>query len=191
MSYIARELKPAFERFSEPLVALLQRLGLTPNMITFAGLLFVVTGSFLLYYGAKVLSFMFLLIGALSDALDGNLARRLGKGSTFGAFLDSLLDRVSDALPFIAIALSAPDKLLSLLALLALLFSYTVSYARARAEGLGYELRVGLFERAERWVVLLFGLLLDVLPLALTLIALGSFITTLQRVYTFRKLTRR
>ncbi|MCS7196400.1 MAG: CDP-alcohol phosphatidyltransferase family protein [Aquificaceae bacterium] len=191
MSYIVRELKPAFERFSEPLVALLQRFGLTPNMITLGGLLFVATGSFLLYYGAKVLSFMFLLIGALSDALDGNLARRLGKDSTFGAFLDSLLDRVSDALPFIAIALSAGGGPLSLLALLALLFSYTVSYARARAEGLGYELKVGLFERAERWVVLLLGLLLDVLPLALTLIVLGSFITTLQRVYTFRKLTRR
>ena len=191
MSYIVRELKPTFEKLTEPLVLLLQRLGATPNFITFLGLLLVALGSIVLYLGYTLLSFFLLLLGALSDAIDGALARRLGKSSSFGAFLDSLLDRVSDALPFIAIALSSEDKVLSVVSLLAMLFSFTVSYARARAEGLGYELKVGLFERPERWVVLLTGIALDLIFPAVFLIALGSLATTLQRVYIFRKLTRR
>ncbi|WPM32952.1 CDP-alcohol phosphatidyltransferase family protein [Hydrogenobacter sp. T-2] len=191
MSYIVRELKPTFEKLTEPLVLLLQRLGATPNFITFLGLLLVALGSIVLYLGYTLLSFFLLLLGALSDAIDGALARRLGKSSSFGAFLDSLLDRVSDALPFIAIALSSEDKVLSVVSLLAMLFSFTVSYARARAEGLGYELKVGLFERPERWMVLLTGIALDLVFPAVFLIALGSLATTLQRVYIFRKLTRR
>ncbi len=191
MSYTVRELKPTFEKLTEPLVLLLQRLGATPNFITFLGLLLVALGSIVLYLGYTLLSFFLLLLGALSDAIDGALARRLGKSSSFGAFLDSLLDRVSDALPFIAIALSSEDKVLSVVSLLAMLFSFTVSYARARAEGLGYELKVGLFERPERWMVLLTGIALDLIFPAVFLIALGSLATTLQRVYIFRKLTRR
>lgn len=132
---------------------------------------------------------MFLLLGALADALDGSLARKLGKNSVFGAFLDSLLDRVSDALPFVAIALSSQDKVLSFVCMLALVFSYTVSYARARAEGLGYSVRVGIFERPERWLVLLAGIALDMIFLAVFLIAIGSLITTLQRVYNLKKLS--
>ena len=191
MSYIVRELKPTFEKLTEPLVLLLQRLGATPNFITFLGLLLVALGSIVLYLGYTLLSFFLLLLGALSDAIDGALARRLGKSSSFGAFIDSLLDRVSDALPFIAIALSSEDKVFSVVSLLAMLFSFTVSYARARAEGLGYELKVGLFERPERWMVLLTGIALDLIFPAVFLIALGSLATTLQRVYIFRKLTRR
>ncbi len=191
MSYIVRELKPTFEKLTEPLVLLLQRIGATPNLITFFGLLLVALGSTALYLGYTLLSFILLLLGALSDALDGALARRLGRSSSFGAFLDSLLDRVSDALPFIAIALASEDKIVSVISLLAMLFSFTVSYARARAEGLGHELKVGLFERPERWVVLLTGIALDLIFPAVFLIALGSLATTLQRVYIFRKLTRR
>ncbi len=191
MSYIARELKPTFERLIEPLVMLLKKLGATPNAITVAGLVFVVIGSYFLYLQEYFLSFIFLLVGALSDAIDGSLARRAGKSSDFGAFLDSLLDRVSDAIPFIAIALSAQDKLLSLLALTSLVFSYTVSYSRARAEGLGYELKVGLFERPERWTILLVGIILQQLLITLSIITIGSLITTLQRAYTFKKLQRR
>ncbi len=191
MSYIVRELKPTFERLMEPFLAFLQRLGATPNLITFTGLFLVFLGSLSLYFGYLLLSFFLLLLGALSDALDGSLARRLGKNSDFGAFLDSLLDRVSDALPFIAIALSSEEKLTALFALMAMLFSFTVSYSRARAEGLGYELKVGTFERPERWFVLLTGIALDLVFPALVLIALGSLITTMQRAYIFRKLTRR
>jgi hypothetical protein len=73
---------------------------------------------------------------------------------------------------------------------LVLVFSFGVSYARARAEGLGFELRVGFFERTERWVVLLMGVLLQQIFLALILLVVGSFLTLIQRVYTFMKLSR-
>jgi len=189
MSYLARELKPVFEKGIEPLVKLLFEVGVSPNTVTFLGLFFVAFGSYLLYLGERWLSFALLLLGALADAVDGALARRLGKNSTFGAFLDSLLDRVSDALPFIAIALSSQDRFTSFMALLALVFSYTVSYARARAEGLGYSMKVGLFERPERWIVLLVGIAFDMLFFAVSLIAFGSLFTTLQRAYNLKKLS--
>lgn len=191
MSYLVRELKPTFERLIEPLVDLLNKLGTTPNLITILGLLLVAIGSLFLYLGQNFISFIFLLLGALCDAIDGRLARRLGKNSPFGAFFDSLMDRVSDALPFIAISLSSEDKVLSLFSMLAMVFSYTVSYARARAEGLGYELKVGAFERPERWIVLLLGIALDMVLLAVLIIAIGSLFTTLQRAYIFMKIQRR
>ncbi|QWK12677.1 MAG: CDP-alcohol phosphatidyltransferase family protein [Aquificota bacterium] len=191
MSYLVRELKPTFERLIEPLVDLLNKLGTTPNLITILGLLLVAIGSLFLYLGQNFISFIFLLLGALCDAIDGSLARRLGKNSPFGAFFDSLMDRVSDALPFIAISLSSEDKVLSLFSMLAMVFSYTVSYARARAEGLGYELKVGAFERPERWIVLLLGIALDMVLLAVLIIAIGSLFTTLQRAYIFMKIQRR
>jgi len=191
MSYLVRELKPTFERLIEPLVDLLNKLGTTPNLITILGLLLVAIGSLFLYLGQNFISFIFLLLGALCDAIDGSLARRLGKNSPFGAFFDSLMDRVSDALPFIAISLSSEDKVLSLFSMLAMVISYTVSYARARAEGLGYELKVGAFERPERWIVLLLGIALDMVLLAVLIIAIGSLFTTLQRAYIFMKIQRR
>ncbi len=191
MSYLVRELKPTFERLTEPLVDLLHRLGTTPNLITLLGLLLVAIGSLFLYLGQNLISFIFLLLGALCDAIDGSLARRSGRNSPFGAFFDSLMDRISDALPFIAIALSSEDKVLSLFSMLAMVFSYTVSYARARAEGLGFELKVGTFERPERWMVLLLGIVLDMLFLAVLIIAIGSLFTTLQRAYIFMKIQRR
>jgi len=191
MSYLVRELKPTFERLIEPLVDLLNKLGTTPNLITILGLLLVAIGSLFLYLGQNFISFIFLLLGALCDAIDGSLARRSGRNSPFGAFFDSLMDRISDALPFIAIALSSEDKVLSLFSMLAMVFSYTVSYARARAEGLGFELNVGTFERPERWIVLLLGIALDMVFLAVLIIAIGSLFTTLQRAYIFMKIQRR
>ncbi len=190
MSYIVRELKPTFEKFFEPLVNLFGRLGISPNLITVTGLFLVGLGSFALYFKENLLAFLLLSLGALCDFLDGSLARRLGKNSLFGSFIDSLFDRISDALPFIAIALSSEDKMISLLAMLSLLFSFTVSYTRARAEGLGYELKIGLLERPERWIVLLIGVALNLINLAIFIIALGSLYTTAQRVYTFKKLTK-
>ncbi len=135
------------------------------------------------------MALIFLTLGALSDALDGALARKTGGSSTFGAFLDSVVDRFSDALPFIAIALRY-EGITALGSLLALVFSFGVSYTRARAEGLGYELRAGIFERPERWTVLLLSLLAGYPEVGVWVVFTGSLITTLQRVYTFRKLTR-
>ncbi len=190
MSYLTRELKPYFEKGFMPLIDTIIKVKVHPNFLTLLGLFLVMVGSYFLYLKAYTLSFLFLLLGALCDALDGTIARRTNQYTPFGAFLDSLTDRFSDALPLIAIALSFQDKLLSLLSLMVLVFSFGVSYARARAEGLGFELKVGAFERTERWVVLLAGILLQQVPLALILLAVGSFLTLVQRVYTFMKLSK-
>jgi len=143
MSQLVREIKPYFEKSIDPFINFLEKLRVSPNLITLLGLGFVCAGSLFLYMHMYLLSFVFLSLGGLSDAIDGALARKRGLRSPFGAFLDSLTDRFSDALPFIAIALSTEDKTLALASLLAMIFSFGVSYARARAEGLGYELTVG------------------------------------------------
>ncbi|WP_448584287.1 CDP-alcohol phosphatidyltransferase family protein [Thermocrinis sp.] len=191
MSYFTRELKPYFERGFAPIIDLITKFNIHPNVLTLLGLLLVGTGSYLLFLENYFLSFIFLLIGALCDALDGAIARKGQKDSSFGAFIDSLTDRFSDAMPLTAIALSSQDKLLTLLSIMAIVSSFGVSYARARAEGLGYELKVGLFERAERWMVLLIGIFFEEIYLALVVLVLGSSITLFQRIYTFMKISRR
>ncbi|WP_448587598.1 CDP-alcohol phosphatidyltransferase family protein [Thermocrinis sp.] len=191
MSYLTRELKPYFERSFSPLITFIARFNVHPTALTFLGLLFVCIGSYLLFLESYLLSFLFLLAGALCDVFDGALARRTQNDGPFGAFLDSLTDRFSDAMPFVAIALSSQDKFLVFLSIMAMVSSFGVSYARARAEGLGYELKVGLFERPERWTVLLIGILLKEIYLALVVLVIGSLITVFQRVYIFMKEVRK
>ncbi|GBC88649.1 CDP-diacylglycerol--inositol 3-phosphatidyltransferase [bacterium HR13] len=191
MSYLVRELKPHFEKSIDPLLNLLSKTRISPNTITLLGLTFAILGSVFLYAHMYFWSFVFLALGGFADAIDGALARKNGTKSEFGAFLDSLTDRFSDASPFIAISLSSTEKHVSLLSLLALVFSFGVSYARARAEGLGYRLQVGLFERTERWITLLLGILIGMIELSLVIILLGSFITIVQRVYAFKNRTSR
>ncbi|MFN3813935.1 MAG: CDP-alcohol phosphatidyltransferase family protein [Aquificaceae bacterium] len=187
MSYLTRGIKPYFEKATGPLVHLFTRLEVSPNTITIAGFFFVVLGSIFLYLHQHLISFFFLLIGGLADAIDGTLARKNDLKNDVGSFLDSVVDRFSDSAPFIAISLSIEDKTISFLSLLALTFSYGVSYTRAKAESLGYDLKVGLFERAERWMVLLTGILLGMVEVAIAIILMGSFITLLQRVFIFIK----
>lgn len=189
MSYLVKEIKPHFERTIDPLLSVLAKVRINPNAITLLGFLLVIVGSVFLYMHMYSWGFIFLSLGGLADAIDGALARKSGKESEFGAFLDSLIDRFSDALPFIAISLSSKQEYISILSLLALIFSFGVSYARARAEGLGYKLNVGMFERTERWLTLLLGLLIDMIDTALLIIIIGSFLTVVQRVYAFKNRT--
>jgi len=157
--------------------------------MTLLGLVFVIVGSIFLYMRIHFWSFVFLALGGFADALDGSLARKNGTKSEFGAFLDSLVDRFSDASPFIAISLSSEEDYLSFLSLLALVFSFGVSYAKARAESLGIAINVGTFERTERWLTLLAGILLNMIEISVLVIFLGSFITVLQRVFAFKNRT--
>lgn len=190
MSFVSREFKPYFERSISPIVDFLSTKGVHPNAITFTGFGLIALGSIMLYYHMNIPAFLFMSMGALLDAVDGAVARRLGLESDFGAFLDSTVDRFSDALPFLALAIlfgadgEAVGVLLSFLALIA---SYGVSYTRARAEALGVYGIGGLFERTERWVVLLLGIVFELVPLALLIISIGGFATTLQRVYEVKK----
>ncbi|WP_457626664.1 CDP-alcohol phosphatidyltransferase family protein [Persephonella sp.] len=183
MSQIIKQLKPVFEEFFSPVVSFLNKIGITPNFLTFTGIGFVFLSGYFIYTGDFLKGGLLLLIGNLCDALDGALARKFNKESKFGAFLDSVIDRFSDFIPVVAVGLYfRENEIVLVLSILTALFSFMVSYTRARAEGLGIDCKVGIMERAERSVVLIVSLIFNFVVAGLLIIAIGAFITTLQRI---------
>ena len=167
------------------------RSGIGPNAITAAGLVLQGVVAYLIVDGRLLTAGLIAVLAALSDALDGAVAKARDGVSKVGALLDSTADRVSDALFFAPVAWLygvAPDaarsgqRWVAALALVALVPSFIVSYVKARAEGLGYECNVGIVERAERLILMILGLLLDLVPLVLVVLATLSVITVGQRV---------
>jgi len=175
-----------------PLARGLHRAGVTANAVTVLGVLVTIAGSALLASGRPLAALVVLLAGALADTLDGQLAKAAGGGTRFGAFLDSTLDRVSDAaLGCGAAALGAAlgDPLLFWSALVGLVASFLVSYIRAKAESMGATAAVGLMPREARLMVLLIGVglwgLFGLYPLfvaTFAAVALLSVVTLFQRI---------
>jgi CDP-diacylglycerol--glycerol-3-phosphate 3-phosphatidyltransferase len=135
-----------------------------------------------------------MLLAGLFDALDGAVARESNRMSSFGAFLDSTLDRLSEAAIFVGIVFfyaAAARPYEALLAGVAMTFSLLTSYARARAEGLGIECQVGLLERAGRVLILSVFSMAGLLTVGLGLVAAGALITTAQRILHVHRATRR
>jgi len=175
-----------------PLARGLHRAGVTANAVTVLGVLVTIAGSALLASGRPLAALAVLLAGALADTLDGQLAKAAGGGTRFGAFLDSTLDRVSDAaLGCGAAALGAAlgDPLLFWSALVGLVASFLVSYIRAKAESMGTTAAVGLMPREARLMVLLIGIglwgLFGLYPLfvaTFAAVALLSVVTLFQRI---------
>jgi CDP-diacylglycerol--glycerol-3-phosphate 3-phosphatidyltransferase len=182
-------------RFTEPVVRVLARTPLTPDAITWLGFILALGAAALIIMEHPFAAGFMVLAGGFFDILDGALARRIGKATTFGAVLDSTLDRLSEAVVLLAILelYAAEQSLVGILIVgAALLGSMLVSYIRARAEAVGLECKVGLFTRAERVVVLALGLLLshiaNALIIALAIIVVFSFFTAGQRlVYVWRQ----
>jgi CDP-diacylglycerol--glycerol-3-phosphate 3-phosphatidyltransferase len=173
-----------------PLVHTLANLGVTPTGVTFFGLGLHVLGAVWIAFGNLAGGGFVLLLAAVCDALDGALARETGQVSRFGAFLDSTIDRVDETVVFAGIAAyflrtpSAWGDFWAVVALLVLAGSLITSYARARAEGLGLDCSVGVFERPERVAVTLLGLFLGTIALGLALLVLlfFSWYTVVQRI---------
>ncbi|MFL7791666.1 MAG: CDP-alcohol phosphatidyltransferase family protein [Anaerolineae bacterium] len=161
------------------------RLGIHPNTVTLFGMLLQVGIGVLFGFGYLKLGGLLLLIVSPVDALDGLLARTLGKQSRFGAFLDSTFDRLSDASLILGLAaydMWQGDFLSVALLLIALVASMMVSYVRARAEALGFSCKGGLLTRMER--IVLIGVLSAVglhIPLVWALAVLSAF-TMVQRI---------
>ena len=177
-----------------PVVRLAVALHLTPNTITVIGLLFTVAASALVAGGWLLVGAAVLSAGSLLDAVDGALARAQGGETAFGSFLDSTLDRVSEAILYIGIAAwlftTLDQPMLPILAaLVALTGSFLVSYARARAEGIGLSASVGLAPRTERLVLIIAGVVLAGLGYTpaligiLFLIAALTIVTVIQRIW--------
>jgi CDP-diacylglycerol--glycerol-3-phosphate 3-phosphatidyltransferase len=176
----------------------LARSRVTPNELTASGLVLCATASVLVYfeYENEILFFWLgaavFVVGSILDILDGALARLSGKGTPFGAFLDSATDRVSEGFMLGAIALvffRARNEVAVAFAFLAVMGSFLVSYTRARAEALGLKGDVGIGSRAERVVVITAGLVLapwGALPWAIYLLAATAWFTVGQRIWSVR-----
>jgi phosphatidylinositol phosphate synthase len=171
----------------------------TPNALTTAGVTLSAAGGVLVYFEnhGEILFFwlgaVVFVIGSLLDILDGALARQSGKGTPFGAFIDSTTDRVGEAfmLGAIALVLARDGREWALaLTIAAIAGSFLVSYTRARAEALGLKGDVGLGSRAERVVVITGGLVFAPwggLPWAILVLTASAWLTVLQRVIAVRR----
>lgn len=181
-----------------PFAALLARTRLDPDVITVVGTLGTVAASVtMLATGHFFVGVLVVTVCVLTDMIDGALARARGATSTWGALLDSTMDRVGDGAIFGSLvywfAGRGDAPVLAALALFCLVAGAVVSYVKARAEGLGLECNVGFAERAERLIIVLVGTGLDglgvryVLALALWFLAAASLITVAQRFVEVRR----
>ncbi len=196
MALDKQAIKDKTRRILDPVVSLLASLGVPPVAVSILGLLISVYGAYVVSQGFLFRGGIWLLIGGICDVLDGAVARKRGKETLFGAFIDSTIDRISEFVFFGGILLYYSERGYGLFILviiwLAMGGSFLVSYARARIEGLGHSCTVGLLERPERLILLILGLLLGprALVAVLILIAFGTVVTVLQRIHHAYEVTR-
>ncbi len=193
-------LRPAVTRVLTPLGRALANRGVSPDVITTIGTLGVVISALVFYPAGHLFAgSLAITFFVLADLLDGVLARMTGKPSRWGAFLDSTLDRFGDAAIFSGLIMhfvlkDEPEIVLAAVALFCLVAGALVSYAKARAEGLGMEANVGIAERGERIAVILVAAGLSglgvpyILAVGLWLLAAASAVTVVQRmVHVYRQ----
>ncbi len=183
----------------------LARLGITPNMLTCIGLLLSIVTALVIAEGHMVLGGLLVLFAGIFDMFDGAMARVRNAATTFGAFLDSTLDRYSESIilfGLLSYALQHPglkDTLwpasheqtwMIAFVFIAGIGSLMVSYTKARAEGLGIECKIGLLARPERVILLAIGLLSNTGIWALALLAVFSNITAVERIISVWRSTR-
>jgi CDP-diacylglycerol--glycerol-3-phosphate 3-phosphatidyltransferase/CDP-diacylglycerol--inositol 3-phosphatidyltransferase len=185
-----------------PVARFLLRLGVSPDAVTLIGTVGVCAGALFFFpRGDFLVGVLVIVAFVFSDLVDGLMARLSGQSSRWGAFLDSTLDRFGDAAIFAGLALyyagPGESQPLTALAIYCLVMGSVTSYARARAESLGMQAKVGIAERADRLVAVLAmtGLaeLLDLpvlIPVVLGVLAVASTVTVLQRVLLVRSQAR-
>ena len=165
----------------------LQSIGVTPNMISFTGFALTIGSAALLATGNLRVGGGLLWVAAMLDMVDGTLARLSQTESKFGAFLDSTLDRYSESITFLGLAVYYANESNAqtplLLIFLTLVGSWAVSYTRARAEGLDIECNVGILQRPERLVLLIAALILGLVLPALWILAIMTNLTAVQRIH--------
>lgn len=175
-----------------PVARVLQRFGVSPNVVTLVGFLSVVVGSFYVGIGHLTIGGILFLVGSILDLFDGALARISHRVTSFGAMLDSLIDRLGEAALYIGLTVyglnvdpaSRNLTVYMVVLLLALIGSQTVSYLRARGESLELDVRGGLMTRPERVIILSLGLVLGeaTILFAMGFIAFFSLWTTITRL---------
>jgi CDP-diacylglycerol---glycerol-3-phosphate 3-phosphatidyltransferase len=176
-----------------PLVRWLSVMRVRPDTLTVVGWTLALCAAVLFGLGYARIAGAVMLLGGLFDALDGAVARESNRMSSFGAFLDSTLDRLSESAVFVGLVFfyaGADRPFGALLAGVAMTFSLLTSYTRARAEGLNISCEVGLLERAGRIVILSVFSIVSLPTVGLGLVATGALVTTAQRILHVRRATR-
>jgi CDP-diacylglycerol--glycerol-3-phosphate 3-phosphatidyltransferase len=179
-----------FKWVLDPLGRLFLRLGLTPNMVTVLGVAGNLVGAYYLARGELLTGGILIAVMTPVDALDGTMARLRGEASDWGAYVDSVSDRYSELIIYGGLLyhfLMLGESTGGMLTFAAAAGSVLVSYVKARAEGLGYEAKVGLLTRAERYLVLAPALVFNQIYLGLGILAVFANFTALQRVFHVRK----
>jgi CDP-diacylglycerol--glycerol-3-phosphate 3-phosphatidyltransferase len=191
---ISNPLRQRTEKIVTALVRPLHRVGVPPDLLTIMGLVTTLGAAGLLAFGYQRIAGVVIIPASLFDALDGALARLGGRDTPYGAFLDSTLDRWAEIALYLGLLYwytQRGAKLEIVLIYLTIAGSLMVSYTRARAEGLGIECKIGLFTRTERILTLIAGLLLQLMPWALGILALFTNLTAVQRLWHVRQETRK
>lgn len=183
-------LKPLYNNTLRPLARLLGKLGIQPNHITLAGLLFFVIAAWFCSTGEWINALFLVIAGALMDGLDGVLARESGKKSVFGAILDSSCDRLTEIFLLFGVLsyylhLGEINQTGVILCFTGISGSIMVSYIKARCEGAGIPCKGGLFQRPERIIILSIGLLTGPVGMiwVLSVLTVFSWITVIQRIF--------
>ena len=195
---INAKLRGTWNKLMSPVGGALARTPLTPDQVTVIGVLLQALAAWYIVEGRLFVAALVAVVAAFADAFDGALARAKGASRPFGALLDSTTDRLADALVFLPVAwlygvdpeTGHDSEVVALMALVALVASFLVSYVKARAEGLGFDCNVGIAERAERLIVIILSMAFDVLPVGVGIIAVASIVTFFQRLFHVRSQTR-
>jgi CDP-diacylglycerol---glycerol-3-phosphate 3-phosphatidyltransferase len=186
-------LRDGTQSIRAPIGRFLGGLGITPNALTVLGYFLHLPAALVLSRGSLTLGGVLFLLASLLDSLDGSVAREMDQVTTFGAFLDSVTDRFSEATILLGLLLWYLGKGSSVevvLIYVATVGSLMVSYTRARAEGVGVQCKQGLFTRLERVVLLGLGLIVRQATITLWILAILTVFTALQRVRAVWQSTR-
>jgi CDP-diacylglycerol--glycerol-3-phosphate 3-phosphatidyltransferase len=184
------QLRKRFKNILDPIGAFFNKIGLMPNTMTLLGLVGNTVGAYFLAQGNLTLGGIIILLMGPVDALDGTMARLRGMTGEFGAFVDSVTDRYSELIIFGGLLyyyIQQGDKMGAVLVYVAAAGSVLVSYIRSRGQSLGWDTKVGILTRAERYLVLAPTLILNIPIVGLWIIAIFANLTALQRIIDVRR----
>jgi CDP-diacylglycerol--glycerol-3-phosphate 3-phosphatidyltransferase len=187
------QMRVIFKGVLDPIAVFFNRLGILPNTMTLVGLVGHTIGAYFLLRGEMLVGGLIILAMAPIDALDGTMARLRGESSDFGAFVDSVTDRYSELIIFLALIIYYSQQgewLNCVVVYTAAAGSVLVSYVRSRAESLGYQAKVGILTRMERYLVLVPTLILNVPMVGLWIVAVMANLTAIQRIIYVRRQAR-
>ena len=184
------QMRVRFKGILDPIGTFFNWLGLMPNTMTILGVIGNAIGAYFLARGEMFIGGVIILLMGPVDALDGTMARLRGMAGQFGAFVDSVSDRYSELIIFAGLIFfytQQDDVLMTLVAYAAASGSVLVSYIRSRGQSLGWDTKVGILTRLERYLVLAPALILNQASIGLWIIAIFANFTAIQRIIDVRR----